>query len=185
MKRVLALALVLVCICVLPVQAAKYGYKIDVSAMKALENSSAFPVRVILKTVVEENYDTENYNEPCDQLCLTIENGTSGEISGFKLYFVAYDEAETTKKIDSSSMTYEISSDDQPELYSATAEGLSLAAGSSIEANMPVHWNTFVGVRAFISEYTAADGTVVVNPDFAAWQTLAFGMVSDTSTELD
>jgi len=185
MKRILALALILVCICVLPAKAAKYGYKIDVSAMKALENSSAFPVRVILKTVVEENYDTENFNDPCDQLCLTVENGTAGEISGFKLYFVAYDEAETTKKIDSSGMAYEISTGAEPELYSMTAAGLSLAAGSSIEAGMPVHWNTFVGVRAFISEYTAADGTVVVNPDFAAWQTMAFGMVSDTSTELD
>ena len=99
---------------------------------------------------------------------------------------MAYDEEEKTQEINKSGMTvYIAGSDAAPELYSMTAADLSMPAGDRIEAGMPVHWDTFVGVRAIISEYTAADGTVVPNPDFTAWQTMAYGMVSDNSTELD
>ena len=186
MKRVLLFLLIAVLVWVLPAQASPYGYKIDVSAMKALESSSSFPVRVTQKKVVEECYDTDSMGAPCDQLSFTVENGCAEEISGFRLFYVAYDETEATQKIDSTSgISFSISSSEGPELYSVAATDLALPARDSIEAGLPVHWKTFVGVRAIISEYTAADGTVVSNPDFPAWQTLAYGMVSDNSTELD
>ena len=79
----------------------KYGYSIDVSAMKALEEASAFPVRVVKKAVMEEAYDVTEYNEPGDALIFRVRNNSGGEISGFRLFFVAYDDEGKTKEIDS------------------------------------------------------------------------------------
>ena len=182
--RTIALAL---CLCLSLACAARadaYGYKIDVSAMKALEAADAFPVKVTLKKVVEEYFDTELMDNNGDLLAFTVENGTDGEVSGFTLYFVAYDDGELTQDI-TSGIVSSIASGGKPQLSTVTPPDVSIAPGGTYETGLAVNYSRFTGVRAMIADYTLPDGTVVENPAFAAWQTLAYGMVSDSSTELD
>ena len=187
-KKTKALLLLLVLLLSVPalVSAAKYGYPIDVPAMKALEETSAFPVRVIGKTVTEEVYDVEGSYLPADVLTLIFRNDTDMEVTGFKVFWVAYDAEGITQKIDSTSMIADFNdSHGSPQLYSAELNHISFPAHSENSSGLPVHWDTFVGVRAMVAWYTDASGNTVENPDFPQWQNLAFGMVSGDSTELD
>ncbi len=166
--------------------AQKYGYKIDVSAMKALEEASAFPVRVVQKKVVEELYDVTDYYLPADALTLTVRNNTDTDVTGFAIYWVAYDEEGKTCEIDSESIIASFSpGTSSPRLYSAELTGNVLPAHSETSYDQRVHWDEFVGVRSIIAWYTDSKGNVISNPDFSLWQTLAYGLTGESSTELD
>ena len=166
--------------------AAKDGYEIDVPAMKALEQGSQFPVRVVLKKVVEE-YFTTSYGDPKTALLsFTLENGSDSEIAAMTIYFVAYDDDSVTRDITpSSGIGAYYGRNEQPELKTLPLSELAFAPGTTYVTGLAVDWKRFTGVRAIVAEYTTADGTVVQNPDFTAWQTLAFGMVSQGAVELD
>ena len=131
-------------------------------------------------------YDVDDTRFPADALTLVFRNDTDTEVTGFKVFWVAYDEEGKTKKIDSSSIIADFNdSNGNPQLYSAELKEISFPAHSENSFDQPVHWNTFTGVRAMIAWYTDASGNTIENPDFPQWQNLAFGLAGESSTELD
>ncbi len=163
--------------------ASAYGYEIDVNAMKAQEAADTFPVKVIEKKAVEDCFDCDmgEYND--DALVITVSNGSTDTLTALKVCFVAYDGESKTVKVTSDMVFSAFNA--SPEIYTMSREDLNVASGQSCVLSMPVSYENFVGVRAMVAEYTKADGTVVANPTFAAWQNLAFGLAASSSTELD
>ena len=178
--------MIALCVClVLPGISAcadAYGYKIDVNAMKAREAADSFPVKVVLKKVVEEYFDTSSFNDPYDLLAFTVENGTDSVVTGFTLVFVAYDEDECTREI---TRSMPVLSSGSPKLNTVNPGEIAIDPGATFTTGQAVFYEKFTGVRAMISKYRLADGSSVANPAFTEWQNLAYGMVSDNSTELD
>ena len=162
-----------------------YGYAIDVDALKALEADCPFPVVVTEKKVVEECLDTEGFgNSLDDALIFTVTNGSDAGLSAITVCFVAYDAEGNTQNVTAEGLTFTDSSA-PPQINTLDKDGLTVAPGESAALSVAVDYSKFVGVRAMVARYTAEDGTVVENPQFAAWQNLAFGLSSEATTVLD
>ena len=186
-RRLAALTLILaLCLCG-TASAGEYGYEIDPAAMKDCEAASLFDVQVTEKKVVEECFDSSDiFGYQMDALVVTVTNNSSSVISAVTVYFVTYDaENKTTCPTSSGSVTSISSAKATPKLNALQRDDLALAPGESCLLSTKVDYENFVGARAMVSEYTAADGTVVANPDFPAWQNLAFGLSAGNVTELD
>ena len=157
--------------------------------MKELEQASTFEVMVTEKKVVEECLDTELMDDNDDVLVLTVTNSGSEPVHSVKVKFVAYNDQNLTAKLQSSgriSISVGLGDDSAPEIYSmVTGEDEILEPGSSQSLVQAVDYSWFTGVRAMVEEYVLADGTHVANPDYPAWENLAFGLGSSNVTELD
>ena len=184
-SRTIAMLLALLLLLMGTALAADYGYEIDVDAMKALEQSSAFPVQVVEKKVVEECFDTTLGGDPGDALVLTVKSDVAeGAITGLKLSFVAYDADNCTAYIEGGMKISSLYA--SPSISSLSREGLELTAGDTCVFSTKVDYDKFVGVRAMVASYTDQAGNTVENPDFEAWQNMAFGLSgSSATTELD
>ena len=176
-------ALVLLLAVPAAVVAARYGYAIDVDAMKALEASCSFPVCVTEKKIVRECFDVKRLSdESPDALVVTVHNGTDRVVTGLKVGIVAYDEGNLVRN---TVRTNSVSYDASPEITYMIKSDISLAPGESCIVTLRVNYSCFSGVRAMVAEYTTEDGASVANLDFGAWQNLAFGLAAGDSTELD
>lgn len=183
-KLAALLALLLLVFLTGAAQAADYGYEIDVPAMKALEEASAFPMRVTEKKVVVEQFDTDNWNDPTDALMITVANDTNATVTEVRLCYVAYDADNCTCDIEGTSISIP-SFDAAPKISSVTKSGISLAPGEKTVFTTKVSFDRFTGLRAIVSQYTDDTGNTVANPDFARWQDMAFGVSGGSVTELD
>ena len=188
-KRGFAVLLLLCLLCVSFAAAEpKYGYPVDIATMKLLEEQSAFPVRITEKKIVLECFDHENFSDKgTDALVFTVTNGTDSVISSVKVGFIALNENGLTTDVEYKSTLSAIglNSSSVPELKMLPRSDLSLAPGESCVLSMQVDYDYVKGVRAIVCEYGLADGSVVVNPDFELWQLYAFGLNTESGTELD
>ncbi len=165
--------------------ASRYGYPVDQEVMKALEQQSSCPVRVTEKKIVLECFDRESFSKDgADALVITVTNGSDTVLRSVKIGFIAVDEDGLTTDV-ASSMSMVYAPGASPEIKTVSREGLALAPGESCAVSTRVDYSRFKTVRAMVSEYETEDGSVVVNPDFERWQVYAFGLSSDSSTELD
>jgi len=186
-KQIPALLLLLCLLFTASAQADKYGYAVDIDTMKALEAQSAFPVKVTEKKIVQECFERRsdfNIPDSPDALVVTVTNQSDQTLTGVQVGFIALNaEGLTTDVVRSTSLTISLSND-PPEIKTLARDDLSLAPGESCIISLRVDYERVRGVRAMVSEYTTAEGTVA-NPDFPLWQTYAFGLGSSNSTELD
>ena len=164
----------------------KHGYAIDPEAMKEVELASSFEVQVTEKKVVEECLDTDSMDFNTDVLVLTVTNAGSTPIRSIKVKYVAYnDENITTDVASSRSIAFNMM-DEAHEIFSAVSgEKETVEPGETCQLMQAVNFSLFTGVRAMVQEYTLEDGTVVSNPDYPTWESMAFGLVSGDVTELD
>ena len=182
-KQIFLILLAVSLLFCLSAQAGKFGYSVDLETLKALEEQSSCPVRITETKIVLECFDLESFSrDGADALVITVKNGSDSVIRSVKVGFIALDgEGLTTDVV--SSMTYTPGA--SPEIKSMVRTDLALAPGESCTLSMRVDYSRFKGVRAMVSEYETDDGTVRVNPDYELWQIYAFGLSSDSSTELD
>lgn len=186
-KQIPALLLLLCLLFTASAQADKYGYAVDIDTMKALEAQSAFPVKVTEKKIVQDCFDKKTgvgTTDSADALVVTVTNQSDQTLTGVQVGFIALNEKGLTTDVVATSKSSLGLSDNTPEIKTLVRDDLSLAPGESCIISLRVDYNRVRGVRAMVSGYTTAEGTVA-NPDFPLWQTYAFGLGSENSTELD
>ena len=166
-----------------PAAASQFGNLIDVDAMKNLETSSDFPVRVTEKKVVVECIDVVEIGGDSDVLVFTVENGSADTVSSLTVRFVAYDDEQKTTDITRGLKPIGINS--TPNIFTQEKTDISLAPGESTSISTAVSFSLFSGVRAMVESYTTDGGKTVSNPAFEQWQNLAFGLTGGSVTELD
>ena len=186
-KQIPALLLLLCLLFTASAQADKYGYAVDIDTMKALEAQSAFPVKVTEKKIVQECFDKKTgvgTTDSADALVVTVTNQSDQTLTGVQVGFIALNEKGLTTDVVATSKSSLGLSDNTPEIKTLVRDDLSLAPGESCIISLRVDYNRVRGVRAMVSGYTTAEGAVA-NPDSPLWQTYAFGLGSENSTELD
>ena len=175
MKRIIsicaAFALVL---CLLPVSALAYfnNYPIDVDALKALEQTDEFDVRITKKTITDGA--SSDFNNP-DILTLTIENGSDKALTQVVVLLVCHDADNISMKFQNEGGIYVGSVKSKRVLNTFTFEDLNVAPGAVFQQNIPCTHGNFTGARALVAQYTDSEGDAVTNPLYADWQELALG----------
>ena len=182
-RRFFAVLLVVCLLCTFSASASKYGIKVDTETMKMLEAQSTCPVRVTEKKVVLGTFDVKLFShDGAASLVITVTNGSDTTLTAVDVGFIALKEDDTTTDT-KSNLTY--SPMETAEVKHLARSDLSLAPGESCVISTRVDYDYFKGVRAMVCQYTAADGSVVVNPDYKTWEMYAFGLSSTDATELD
>ena len=185
-RTIAALALAVAACSCISASAAKFGYEIDPAAMKELEQASTFEVQVTEKKVVEECLDTEMLDHNDDVLILTVTNNSDVPVRGVKVKYVAHDDQNLTAEVTGFNGSFgSFAGNDQPEIFSVESGEEVLEPGGVHSFVQAVDFSQFTGVRAIVEEYVLEDGTKVANPDYPAWENLAFGLGSGAVTELD
>lgn len=180
----MALATLLALSLLTTASAGKYGYAVDVDAMKAAEAADPFPVRVIERKVVEESFSVDLFENADDALVITVENGSQDAVAAVKVGFVAYDKDGVTVEV-TGELTPYTGLQAEHEIYTLNKDGLSVAPGGRVELVKKVDYSRLHSVRAMVAEYTTESGETVVNPSYAQWQNLAYGLTAGNVTELD
>ena len=175
MKRFLTIcaALALV-ICLAPVSVLAYfnSYLIDVDALKALEQTDEFDVRITKKTVTDGA--NSDFAQP-DILSLTVENNSGSTLSQIIVLMVCHDGGNMTVKLQNDNAIYVAGTKSKRVLSTFTFEDLNAAPGAVFQQNIPCTHSNFTGVRTLVVQYTDSEGTAVTNPLYADWQELALG----------
>ncbi|MBQ6594223.1 MAG: hypothetical protein IJH78_00990 [Clostridia bacterium] len=173
-KHLKLLALTLVLLLLAPCALAFNSYTVDAEALKALEQTDTFPVKVVKKTVADGvGSSLDLYNR--DMLTLTVENASDRTVAGMVLLAVSYDAEGKTVPLENSGLIGIKMGSEKRSLQTITLEELSLAPGGSFAQNIPCDHSRFVGVRVIVAQVTFEDGEAVENPIWEEWQELALG----------
>ena len=161
------------------------SYTLDVDAMKAMEKEDTFEVRVTKKVVTDDVHSSSLNNANGDMLSLTVENSSSGTVTGVVILAVAYvdstGEGETEKEylsvpLQSRGLGIEVSTGYAKRTISTlTMDGLNIGPGTSAILNVPCDHDYFDGVRVLIAQYTDSEGQDHINGLYPEWQELALG----------
>ena len=179
LKRLLCLTLAL-CLsasCALAFE----SYEIDPEAIKAVEGSDTFAVRITEKKLQEGYFE----DEPCDVLLLTVTNFGEDVVTGVDVVFVLYKQSDQ-QTMELRTKEFSLSFGEDRKLNYASLSELSLQKDETAVIAIACYWDGFDGMRAIVSGCTLANGQTVSNPSYSEWESLAYGLQSNSNvTVLD
>ena len=147
-------------------------YTLDPEAMKELEKQDTFAVHVT-KKVVADNVNG-SFRDNSDVLSITVENQSSGTVTGIVLLVVAYDEENRAAPIQRTGLS-SMRGTNKRSISVWPQKSWNLEAGKSQIINVSCEHSQFTGLRALVVEYTDAEGNTYVNDLYEQWQELALG----------
>jgi len=177
MKKLCSLLLIVLLIFSLTIQSSfAASNRVNVDALKAIEEADDCAVRIIKKEIETGNNPLAALSGGKDYLLLTISNNTNGTVTSIDINVLAYDEKQMQVEI-GKGLDLSLSLDAmQPQSFSAS--GISIAKGSSKTLALSCNSEDFSGVRVIIDAYTVIDpakGTITVeNPNADAWLNNAY-----------
>jgi len=174
MKKCLMISLCLILILWTASAMASFNhYTFDVDALKAIEQTDTFAVRITRKTVTDKATGGDLHNQ--DVLSFEVTNNSNSGISGIVIACVAYDANNTAQSLRSEGLSAISMGNTARCLTEITFTPENASAGAVFTLNQSCCHSNFTGVRAIVKEYTTESGEVVANPLFTAWKEEALG----------
>ena len=172
LKMRICCALCAALMALLPVAAlaAFNNYSLDVEALKAVEATDAFEVRITGKSVTDGA--GSDYSNP-DILTLNVHNDLAAPVTQITILLVAYDDAGTAQNLHGGLSSISIGSVKR-ELTTLSFDDVSIPAGGELPLNIECQHSNFTGVRALVVQAVTADGEFT-NPLYEQWQEVALG----------
>lgn len=137
------------------------GMKVNVAALKEIEEEDNFPIFISKKEVQKT---TGLRFGDCDYLLITISNNLEQDISGISIELVAYDENECQVEIGNGYGS--IIGIKTPQSFSATVP---VNKHSEKILTLKCNSESFSGVRVIVASYTLLDNITVENENAEEW----------------
>ena len=147
-------------------------YSVDAEALKALEQTDTFDVR-ITKKVVADGVGSDSNNR--DMLTLTVENASPYTLREVYVQVLCHDAEGHAQELQREGGLSLITTQDPRSMFVGKFFDLAVAPGDSTQLNIACCHSNFTGVRALVAQVVTDEGETLTNPLFAQWQELALG----------
>ena len=148
-------------------------YQIDTEALKALEKSDTFDLRITRKVITDGANSADIRNQ--DILSFELSSSSDANITSIVITCAAHDENGAAQQLMNGGLSAIRMGTEARRLTDISFTTKEASPGAVFTLSQPCDHSQFTGVRAIVREYTTDSGIVVVNPLFEAWQEEALG----------